>query len=66
MDGVINLKKRKMIFEKMSLRIVVALDPAEGSHYAELVHDYDNDEDLECIYKITAWEQDWVNRTADG
>ena len=31
MNGVINLKKRKMIFEKKSLRVVVTLDPAEGS-----------------------------------
>ena len=29
MKGVINLKKRKMIFEKKSLCIVVPLDPAE-------------------------------------
>jgi len=28
MNGVINLKKRKMIFEKKSLRVVVPLDPA--------------------------------------
>ena len=27
MNGVINLKKRKMIFEKKSLRVVVPLDP---------------------------------------
>jgi len=33
MNGVINLKKRKMIFEKNSLCIVVPLDPVEGSFY---------------------------------
>jgi len=31
MNGVINLKKHKMIFEKKSLRVVVPLDPAEGA-----------------------------------
>jgi len=30
------------------------------------VHDYDADDDLDCIYKITMWEQDWVNLTVDG
>jgi len=31
MNGVINLKKRKMIFEKKSLLVVIPLDLAEGS-----------------------------------
>ena len=39
MNGVINLKKRKMIFEKNSLCIVVPLDPVEGSFYTQLVLD---------------------------
>ena len=54
MNGVINLKKRKMIFEKKSLCVVVPLDTAEGSHYAESVRDYNNDDDLDYIYKITS------------
>jgi len=58
MNGVINLKKCKMIFEKKSLRIVVPLDPIEGSHYTKLVRDNDNDDDMDCIYNITTWEQD--------
>ena len=66
MNGVINLKKRKMIFEKKSLRVVVPLDPVEGSHYIEPVRDYDSDDDLDYIYKITVQEQDWVNPTVDG
>jgi len=53
MNGVINLKKHKMIFEKKSLRIVVLLDPAERAQYTELVRDDDSDDDLDCIYKIT-------------
>jgi len=66
MKGVINIKKSKMIFEKKSLCVVVPLDLAEGSHYMEPVCDYNNDNDLDCIYKITAWEEDWVNPTIDG
>lgn len=37
MNGVINLKKHNMIFEKKFLYVVVPLDPVEGSHYTELV-----------------------------
>lgn len=58
MNGVINLKNFKMIFEKKSLHVVVPLDPAEGSLYTEPVRDYDNDNDLDYIYKITAQEKD--------
>jgi len=39
MNGVINLEKRKMIFEKKSLRVVVLLDPSEGARYTEPVCD---------------------------
>lgn len=31
MNGVINLKKHKMTFEKKSLYVVVPLDPTEGT-----------------------------------
>jgi len=58
MNRVINMKKRKIIFEKNSLCIVISLDHAEGSRYTELVRDYESDDDLDCIYKITAREQD--------
>lgn len=30
------------------------------------MHDYESDDDLHCIYKITAQEKDWVNPTVDG
>lgn len=33
MNGVINLKKQKMIFEKKSLCVIVPLVPVEGSRY---------------------------------
>ena len=56
MNGVITLKKHKMIFEKKSLRVVVPLDPTEGSRYIEPVHDNEKNDDMYCIYKITTWE----------
>ena len=54
MNVVINIKKQKMIFEKKSLRIIVPLDLVEGSHYTEIVCDYESDDDLDYIYKIIA------------
>ncbi len=67
MNGVVNLKKRKMIFEKNSLRVVVSLDPVEeGSRYTKPVDNYDNNNDLDYIYKKIVWKQDWVNPTVDG
>lgn len=66
MNGVINLKKHKMIFEKKSLHIVVPLYLAEGAWYIELVHKDDSDDNIDCMYKITVWEWDWVNLTVDG
>jgi len=53
MNRVINLKKRKMIFERKSLHVIVPLDPPEGSCYTKPIHDYEGDDDLDCIYKIT-------------
>ena len=41
MNGVINMKKRKMIFEKKSPSVVVLLDLAKGVRHIELVHDDD-------------------------
>ena len=62
MNRVINLKKRKMIFEKKSLRVVILLDLTEGAHYTEPVRD----DEIDCIYQIMAQDQDPVNTIADG
>lgn len=43
-----------MTFEKKSLRVVVPLDPAEGTRYTKSVHDDNSDDDLDYIYKINA------------
>ena len=66
MNEVINLKNQKIIFEKKSLRVIIPLDPTEGSCHTEPVCDYESDDDLDCIYKITTQNQDWVNPITDG
>lgn len=55
MNGVINLKKCKMSFEKKSLYIIIPLESTEGSRYIESVCDYESGNYLDFIYKITAW-----------
>lgn len=47
MNGVINLKKRKMIFEKKSLHEIVPLDRTEGACYTKLVCDEDSYDELD-------------------
>ena len=54
-----------MIFEKKSLCVIVPLDPPEWFRYTEPVHDYESDDDLDCIYKIIVWDQDCVYPTVD-
>lgn len=45
MNGVINLKKRKISFETKLLQVLVSLDPAKWVRYTELVRDYEESED---------------------
>lgn len=35
--AIINLKKRKMIFERKNMRVIVPLDPLEGARYTKPV-----------------------------
>jgi len=54
MNGVINLKKQTMVFERKMICMVVLLDPVEGPRYTKPVRDYEEiDNDLDQIYKIT-------------
>ena len=63
MGGIINLKKRSMVFENNGTRVIVPLDPAKGERYIEPVR---NEEDVDHIYKLTARDEDWINPTVDG
>lgn len=65
MNGVINLKRQKMIFEKNSLPIVVPLNPSEGARYSESMRNEDNDDELDYIYQIAMQYHDRVNLTVD-
>lgn len=64
MNGVINLKKQKMIFKKKLLHVVIPLHPAEGVRYTKPFQG--SDDELDCIYKITTRNQDWVNLITEG
>lgn len=66
MNGIINLKKKKIIFKKNALRVVIPLDLAKGARYTEPVHDNDSDRELDCIYQLTTWNGDRMNPTTDG
>ena len=50
MEGIINLKKRSMIFENEGTRLIVPLDPVEGERYTKLIQE---EEDVDHIYKMT-------------
>ena len=50
MGGVINLKKWSMVFENNGTRVIVLLDPAEGTQYTEPAWD---EEEVDHIYKFT-------------
>jgi len=45
MNGVINLKKTTMSFERKSFRVIVPLDPAEGARYTEPICNYEESDD---------------------
>ena len=48
MDERINMKKRRMNFERKALWVIVSLDPTEGVRYTEPVNDFvEDDDDLE-------------------
>ena len=66
MDVVINLKKRRIKFEKKELLVIVLLDPTKGSRYTKPVHYYEEEDDLDQIYKITGCNEYWMNPTANG
>ena len=55
MGGIINLKKRSMVFENNGTRVIVPLYPTEGKQYTEPVR---NEEDVDHIYKLTTWDKD--------
>jgi hypothetical protein len=59
---IINLKRRKMIFEVGDLKVIAPLDPMEGKRYIEPArwNKIDN------LYNMTACMDDYVNPTTNG
>ena len=55
MGGVINLKKRSMVFESKGTHVIVPLDLVEGARYTEPAYE---EEELDHIYKLTAQDED--------
>lgn len=63
---MINLNKRGMVFEKNELRVIFRFDLCEGAQYTEPNHDYYEDDEIDHIYKLIAWNEDWINPNVDG
>lgn len=66
MNAIINMKKRSMKFEKKELRVIVPLDPAEGAWYTKPVCDYEEDDENGQIYKLTVWDEYYINSMMNG
>ena len=51
------------MFENNDTRVIVPLDPAEGTRYTELARDA---EEVDHIYKVTSQDEDWINPMEKG
>jgi hypothetical protein len=51
---MVDLKKRRMMFEGYVLRVIAPLDPDEGLRYTKPIIEEDHTYELENIYKLTA------------
>jgi hypothetical protein len=63
---VVDLKKRRMTFERDGLRVIAPMDPDEGQRYTEPIREEYRAYELENIYKLTTRQQDYINPTTDG
>lgn len=59
---IINLKKRKLIFEDRKNRITAAIDPEEGHRYVEPIRD---EREIDNIYNVTSNKADYVDPEID-
>ena len=50
--AIINMKKRKMVFEQGDLRVIVPLDPLKGVRYTKPIRDEYCDADIDNIYEL--------------
>jgi hypothetical protein len=58
---IINLKKRKMIFEGGGLKVTIPLDPKKERRYVEPTR-----KEIYNLYNMTVCMDDYINSTIDG
>jgi hypothetical protein len=63
---MVDLKKRRMKFERYGLRFIAPLDLDQGQRYTEPMKEEYRAYELENIYKLTTKKQDYINPTSDG
>jgi hypothetical protein len=63
---IVDLHKRRMMFEGDGLRVIAPLDPDEGPKYIEPIREEYHAYELENIYKLTTRQYDYINPTTDG
>jgi hypothetical protein len=63
---VVDLKKRRMTFERYGLRVIAPLYPNEVQRYIEPIREEDHAYALENIYKLTTIHHDYINPIVDG
>jgi hypothetical protein len=56
------LKRREMIFDGGDLKVTAPLDLTEGKRYIEPARG----NEIEKLYNMTTWMDDYVNRTTYG
>jgi hypothetical protein len=61
-QAIINLKRKEMIIEVGYLKFIAPLDPSEGKRYIEP----QRGNDINNLYNMNAWMDDYVNLKADG
>ena len=63
MDGVIDLKKKRMDFEYNGVQVIIPLDLVDGHQYTEPMRIEDG---TTKIYNLSLREEDWLNPRAYG
>ena len=63
---VVDLKKRRMMFEGDGLSVIAPLDPDKGPRYTDPIREEDRAYEPENIYKLTTRQHDYINPTSDG
>ncbi len=63
---VINLKKRRLMFEGDGFWVIAPLDPEKGCKYTKHISEEGHAYELENIYKMIAQQQYYINPTKDG